>query len=138
MPEPGTPAPPSLLTCALLAAHKQNYDSSTKRVYGLSFRQGDVSKGEPEYVRMLVFIDSNDETRTVQVAGEQTDYIGGAAAIAAIDEGARLHMSYMQPPNQALDDPFYFVSLDADTGEVVDAKPVGNYFTLPWSLEAKN
>jgi hypothetical protein len=115
-----------------------NYDSSTGRIYGLSIRRGKITQGEPDYVRMLVFIDSNDETRAVQVVGEETEYIGGDAAIAAIDEGARLHMSYMQPPNQTLEDPWYFVSIDADKGDIVDARKVGNYFTLPWSLEAYN
>ena len=115
-----------------------NYDASTQRVYGLGLRAGNAT--EPAYVRMLLFIDANDAARTVQLVGEQADYIGGDSSIATIDETARLHLSYMQPQGETdpFNDPFYFVAIDADTGEVVDAQDAGTYFSLPWSLEAYN
>ena len=82
----------------------------------------------------------HDAARTVQLVGEQADYIGGDSSIATIDETARLHLSYMQPQGETdpFNDPFYFVAIDADTGEVVDAQDAGTYFSLPWSLEAYN
>ena len=37
-----------------------------------------------------------------------------------------------------LADPFSLVAIDADTGAVVDAQQVNDYFSLPSSLEAYN
>jgi hypothetical protein len=118
-----------------------NFDASTERIYGLSLRSGNATAGEPSSVRQLLFIDANDSSREVQLAGEQSNYILQAATIATIDEGARLHLSYMQPLTNSSDplaDPFSLVAIDADTGAVVDAQQVNDYFSLPSSLEAYN
>ena len=72
---------------------------------------------------------------------EQVEYVGLAAAIAAVDEEERRLYAYMQkqPGGRSISRsarwPWYLVALDLDHGGVVAAPEAGNYYHLPWSIE---